>query len=152
MLEIKSNFIIAFKTITPIMNTKSIPFLMLGLATISVILFSNGIVSAQQQVEDDAAGSLLNSTGLSPNSTQMNNVTSQSDNPIVQSIDAAIKALNNGDKDGAKKLLLTAEESLEGKSNLQDAEKRVEASLAALKDGDTNAAISHAEEAIKNIP
>ena len=152
MLEIKSNFIIAFKTITPIMNIKSIPFLMLGLATISVILFSNGIVSAQQQTADQTADSLLNSMGLSPNSTQMNNVTSPSDNPTVQSIDAAIKSLNNDDKDGAKKLLLTAEESLEGKSDLQNAEKRVEASLAALKNGDTNAAISHAEEAIKNIP
>jgi hypothetical protein len=70
----------------------------------------------------------------------------------VQSIDAAIKALNDGDKDAAKKLLLKAEESLEGKPDLEGAEKRVEASLAALKDGDTNAAISHAEEAKKNLP
>jgi hypothetical protein len=34
-----------------------------------------------------------------------------------------------------KKLLLKAEEALEGKSDLVDAEKRIEASLAALKDG-----------------
>jgi hypothetical protein len=85
------------------------------------------------------------------NSTLANNATSQSDNPTVQSIDAAIKALNDDDKDTAKKLLLKAEESLEGKADLVDAEKRVEASLAALKDGDINGAISHAEEAKKNL-
>ena len=83
----------------------------------------------------------------------MNNATSStpSDNPVVQSIEAAIKAINDGDKDSGKKLLLKAEEALEGKSDLVDAEKRVEASLAALKDGDNNAAISHAEEAKKNL-
>ena len=74
-----------------------------------------------------------------------------SDNPVVQSIDAAIKAIKDGDKDSGKKSLLKAEEALEGKSNLADAEKRVEASLAALKDGDNNAAISHAEEAKKSL-
>lgn len=133
------------------MKTKSVVFLMLGLATISVVLFSNGIVSHAQTNSSDAT--LNSNMSLSGNnSTQVNNATSQSDNPTVQSLDAAIKALNDGDKDGGKKLLLKAEESLEGKSDLQDAEKRVEASLAALKDGDTNAAISNAEDAIKNIP
>lgn len=133
------------------MKTKSIVFLMLGLATISIILFSNGIVLHAQTTDSNV--SLNSNTSLSGNNaTQENNATSQLDNPTVQSLDAAIKALNDGDKDGSKKLLLQAEESLEDKSDLQDAEKRVEASLAALKDGDTNAAISHAEEAIKNIP
>jgi hypothetical protein len=58
-----------------------------------------------------------------------------SDNLIVQSIDAAIKAIKDGDKDSGKKLLLKAE-SIGGKSDLVDAEKRIEASFAALKDGD----------------
>jgi len=48
-------------------------------------------------------------------------------------------------------LLLKAEEALEGKSDLVDAEKRIEASLAALKDGDDNGAISQADEAKRNI-
>jgi uncharacterized membrane-anchored protein len=134
------------------MKTKSILSMMLGLvATISIFLISNGIVSYAQSNSSEVT--LDTNTSISAsNSTQVNNATSQSDNPTVQSIDAAIKALNDGDKDGAKKLLLKAEESLEGKPDLENAEKRVEASLAALKDGDTNAAISHAEEAKKNLP
>ena len=134
------------------MKTKSISSMMLGLvATISIFLISNGIVSYAQSNSSEVT--LDTNTSISTsNSTQVNNATSQSDNPTVQSIDAAIKALNDGDKDGAKKLLLKAEESLEGKPDLENAEKRVEASLAALKDGDTNAAISHAEEAKKNLP
>jgi len=132
------------------MKTKLIASMMLGLAAISMLFFSNGIVSyAQSNSSEVTLGT--NTTISASNSTQMNNSTSHSDNPTVQSIDEAIKALNGGDKDTAKKLLLKAEESLEGKSNLEGAEKRVEAALAALKDGDINSAISHAEEAKKNI-
>jgi hypothetical protein len=132
------------------MKRKSINSMMLGLAAISVLLFSHGIVSYAQNYSPNATLS-ANTSSATSNSTLANNATSQSDNPTVQSIDAAIKALNDGDKDTAKKLLLKAEESLEGKSDLVDAEKRVEASLAALKDGDINGAISHAEEAKKNL-
>ena len=124
---------------------------MLGLATISIILVSNGIVSyAQTNSSDLTVG--YNTSISTSNSTNVNNATStSSDNPVVQSIDAAIKAIKDGDKDSGKKSLLKAEEALEGKSDLVDAEKRVEASLAALKDGDNNAAISHAEEAKKSL-
>lgn len=132
------------------MKTKSISYMVLGLAAISVLLFSNGIVSHAQSNSSEVTMGTNTSISAS-NSTQVNNTTSQSDNPTVQSIDAAIKALNDGDKDTAKKLLLKAEESLEGKSGQEDAEKRVEAALAALKDGDINSAISHAEEAKKNL-
>jgi len=132
------------------MKNKSIQSIMLGLATISIILVSNGIVSyAQTNSSDITVG--YNSSISNSSSTTVNNATSTSDNPVVQSIDAAIKAIKDGDKDTGKKLLLKAEEALEGKSDLVDAEKRVEASLAALKDGDNNAAISHAEEAKKSI-
>ena len=41
--------------------------------------------------------------------------------------------------------------ALEDKPNLANAEKQIEASLKALKDGDTNAAITHAEKAKKNL-
>ena len=132
------------------MKNKSIQSIMLGLATISIILVSNGIVSyAQTNSSDITVG--YNSSISKSSSTTVNNTTSTSDNPVVQSIDAAIKAIKDGDKDSGKKSLLKAEEALEGKSDLVDAEKRVEASLAALKDGDNNAAISHAEEAKKNL-
>jgi hypothetical protein len=132
------------------MKTKSISYMVLGLAAISVLLFSNGIVSHAQSNSSEVTMGTNTSISAS-NSTQVNNTTSQSHNPTVQSIDAAIKALNDDDKDTAKKLLLKAEESLEGKSGQEDAEKRVEAALAALKDGDINSAISHAEEAKKNL-
>lgn len=133
------------------MKNKSIQSIMLGLATISIILVSNGFVSyAQTNSSDLTVGS--NSSISNSSSTTVNNATSTpSDNPVVQSIDAAIKAIKDGDKDSGKKSLLKAEEALEGKSDLVDAEKRVEASLAALKDGDNNAAISHAEEAKKSL-
>ena len=132
------------------MKTKLITPVMLGFAAISMILFSNGIVlHAQSNSSEVTLGT--NTTIASSNSTQANNSTSASDNPTAQSIVEAIKALNGGDKDAAKKLLLKAEESLEGKSNLEDAEKRVEAALAALKDDDINSAISHAKEAKKKI-
>ncbi len=132
------------------MKNKSIQSIMLGLATISIMLVSNGIVSyAQTNSSDITVG--YNSSISNSSSTTVNNATSTSDNPVVQSIDAAIKAIKDGDKDTGKKLLLKAEEALEGKSDLVDAEKRVEASLAALKDGDNNAAISHAEEAKKSL-
>ena len=124
---------------------------MLGLATISIILVSNGIVSYAQTNSSDITVE-YNSSISNSSSTTVNNATSTpSDNPVVQSIDAAIKAIKDGDKDSGKKSLLKAEEALEGKSDLVDAEKRVEASLAALKDGDNNAAISHAEEAKKSL-
>ena len=132
------------------MKNKSIQSIMLGLATVSIILVSNGIVSyAQTNSSDITVG--YNSSISNSSSTTVNNTTSTSDNPVVQSIDAAIKAIKDGDKDSGKKSLLKAEEALEGKSDLVDAEKRVEASLAALKDGDNNAAISHAEEAKKSL-
>lgn len=132
------------------MKNKSIQSILLGLATISIILVSNGIVSyAQTNSSDITVG--YNSSISNSSSTTVNNATSTSDNPVVQSIDAAIKAIKDGDKDSGKKSLLKAEEALEGKSDLADAEKRVEASLAALKDGDNNAAISHAEEAKKSL-
>ena len=133
------------------MKNKSIQSIMLGLATISIILVSNGIVSyAQTNSSDITVG--YNSSISNSSSTTVNNATlTPSDNPVVQSIDAAIKAIKDGDKDSGKKSLLKAEEALEGKSDLVDAEKRVEASLAALKDGDNNAAISHAEEAKKSL-
>ncbi|MGC1262409.1 MAG: hypothetical protein WA932_00435, partial [Nitrososphaeraceae archaeon] len=97
------------------MKNKSIQSIMLGLATISIILVSNGFVSyAQTNSSGPTAG--YNSSISNSSSTTVNNTTSStpSDNPVVQSIDAAIKAIKDGDKDSGKKLLLKAEEALEG--------------------------------------
>jgi hypothetical protein len=49
------------------------------------------------------------------------------------------------------KQLLEAEKLLEGVQSAIDAEKRIEAAIKALKDGDSNGSISQAEEAKKVI-
>jgi hypothetical protein len=124
---------------------------MFGIATISLLLVSNSVGTSAQTNFTNAIGD-SNVSNSTLNSTSVTNSTStNSDNPIVQSVDAAIKAIKDGYKDSGKKLLLKAEEALEGKSDLVDAEKRIEASLAALKDGDNNGAISQADEAKRNI-
>jgi hypothetical protein len=131
------------------MKNKSIQFLMFGILT-SVVVASHGVVSyAQTNSSMPTIGT--NTSSSSINSTTNNSTAIVSDNPVVQSIEKAIKAIRDGDNKSGKKSLLEAEEALEGKSDLVDAEKRVEAALAALKDGDNNGAISHAEEAMKKI-
>ena len=130
------------------MKNKSIQFLMFGILS-SIILVSHGIASyAQTNSSNPTIGT---NTSISSSNSTANSTSIQSDYPVVQSIEKAIKAIKDGDNKSGKKSLLEAEEALEGKSDLVDAEKRVEAALAALKDGDTNGAISHAEEAMKNI-
>ena len=117
------------------MNNKTIQSIMFGIAIISILLISNSIGTSAQTNFSNAIGD-SNVSNSTINSTSVtNSTTTHSDNPKVQSIDAAIKAIKDGDKDLGKKLLLKAEEALEGKSDLVDAEKRIEASLAALKDG-----------------
>ena len=129
------------------MKNKSIQFLMFGILT-SVIVASHGVVSYSQT---NSSMPTIGTNTSSINSTTTNSMAVQSDNPVVQSIEKAIKAIRDGDNKSGKKSLLEAEEALEGKSDLVDAEKRVEAALAALKDGDNNGAISHAEEAMKKM-
>ena len=59
--------------------------------------------------------------------------------------------IKGGDTDGAKKSLYQAEAGLEDQPNQGGAEKQIEASLKALKDGDTNGALTHAEEANNSL-
>ena len=76
------------------------------------------------------------------------------DNPnsaIIISIDSGISMIKGGDNDGAKKALYQAEASLEDQPNQSGAEKHIEASLMALKDGDTSGALTHAAEAKKGL-
>jgi hypothetical protein len=94
---------------------------------------------------------MSNASAVSNSSGITNTTSSTSDNPVLKSIDDAISAIKSSDNKAGKKLLYEAESALEGKSDVVDAEKRIEASLQALKDGDTNAAISHAEEAKKSL-
>lgn len=111
-----------------------------SLAILPLLLISGSVVAFGQ-------------TNIS-NTTQTSNQTgasSDSNNDIIQSIDSGITSINNGDNDGAKKSFYQAELALEDKPDLSSVEKQIEASLKALKDGDTNAAITHAEEAKKSL-
>jgi hypothetical protein len=113
---------------------------MFSLAILPLLLISNGVVAfGQSNITNATAAS--NQTGTS----------SDYYNEIMQSIDSGIASINNGDSDGAKKSFYQAELALEDKPDLSNVEKQIEASLKALKDGDTNAAITHAEEAKKNL-
>jgi hypothetical protein len=74
-----------------------------------------------------------------------------SNDPIVIQIDAAISAINDGKTDEGRKSLFEAEKLMEGKPSIADSEKRVEAAIKALSDGDTNGSVSQAEEAKKSL-
>jgi hypothetical protein len=116
-------------------NQKSINGFLFLVATITILAISNSIASYGQT-----------------NSTSSNQTgTSTSSNPVVKSIDTAISSIKGGDNNSGRKSLLQAESNLEGNSKAVDAEKHVEASLQALKDGDTNGAINHAELAKKSL-
>lgn len=97
------------------------------------------------------ATTLLNTQALAQtaNSSNTTSTTNNSANSkVISDIKNAIDNLNKGDSKTAKKDLLTSEDQLEGKPGASDAEKHIEASLQALKDGDNKGAITHAQGAI----
>lgn len=108
------------------------------LAIVPLLLISSSVISFGQ----------TNATTL--NQTNIGSA-DNSNSEIIKSIDSSISMIRSGDNAGAKKSLLQAESSLEDKLNLSGAEKHIEASLKALKDGDTNGALTHAEEAKKGL-
>jgi hypothetical protein len=75
--------------------------------------------------------------------------TNASNDPVIMHIDTAISAIKSGDNEQGRKHLLQAEKMLEGVETAIDAEKRIEAALKTLKDGDSNGSIGQAEEAKK---
>jgi len=111
------------------------------LAIVPLLLISSSALSFGQ----------TNTTNNTNTSNQTNIAANNPNSKVIQSIDSGISMIKNGDKDGAKKSLYQAESSLEDQPNQSGAEKHIEASLQALKDGDTNGAITHAEEAKKSL-
>ena len=102
------------------------------------------------------SGMVVSTATAQSNTTEMNATTnatmkasSSSDDPVVTYIDAAIGAIKEEKTDEGRKHLLEAEKLLEGKPYVADSEKRIEAAIKALKDGDSNGSISQAEEAKK---
>ena len=106
------------------------------IAIVPLLLISNSVISYGQT---NTTSSNQTGNASSPNSD------------IIKSIDSSISMIKSSDSEGAKKSLLQAESSLEDKPNLSGAEKHIEASLKALKEGDTNGALTHAEEAKKGL-
>ena len=107
------------------------------LAIVPLLLISNSVISYGQTNTTNATNQT--STPGGPNSD------------LIKLIDSGILMIKSGDNEGAKKSLLQAESGLEDKPNVSGAEKHIEASLKALKDNDTNGALTHAEEAKKGL-
>jgi len=119
-------------------NTKILSTILISGAITGLILMSNIVVSnATMQSNDDASTTTTTST------------TKSSNDKVIMHIDAAISSIKNGNNDEGRKQLLEAEKLLEGVQSAVDAEKRIEAALKILKDGDSNGSISQAEEAKK---
>ena len=91
---------------------------------------------------------VLSSATLQSNDNTNTTAANSSNEQVIKQIDAAaIMAIKSGDTDGGRKQLLQTEKSLEGVTSAVDAEKRIEAAIKILKDGDSNGSISQAEEA-----
>jgi hypothetical protein len=118
-------------------NTNILSTILITGAITGLILMSNIILSsATMQSNNDA-------------STTATSTTKSSNDKVIMQIDSAISSIKSGDNDEGRKQLLEAEKSLEGVTSAVDAEKRIEAALKILKDGDSNGSISQAEEAKK---
>jgi hypothetical protein len=111
-------------------------------AIAALILMSNIVLSsATMQSNSDTSTSATTATTTS--------TTKSSNDKVIMNIDSAISFIKSGDNDEGRKQLLEVEKSLEGVTAAVDAEKRIEAALKILKDGDSNGSISQAEEAKK---
>jgi hypothetical protein len=91
----------------------------------------------------------MQSNDASTSATTAAESSSSSNDAVIMHIDSAISAIKSGDNDEGRKQLLQAEKLLEGVASAVDSEKRIEAALKILKDGDSNGSISQAEEAKK---
>ena len=118
-------------------NVSILPAILISGAIAGLILMSNIVPStATMQSNGDT-------------STTAATTTKSSNDQVIMHIDSAISSIKSGDNDEGRKQLLQAEKLLEGVESAVDSEKRIEAALKILKDGDSNGSISQAEEAKK---
>jgi hypothetical protein len=118
-------------------NVSILPTILITGAIAGLILMSNIFLStATMQSNGDT-------------STTAATTTKSSNDQVIMHIDSAISSIKSGDNDEGRKQLLQAEKLLEGVESAVDSEKRIEAALKILKDGDSNGSISQAEEAKK---
>ena len=120
-------------------NTNILSTILLTGSIAGLILMSNIVLSS----------ATMQSNGDTSTTAPTTSTTKSSNDKVIMNIDAAISSIKSGDNDEGRKQLLEAEKSLEGVESAVDAEKRIEAALKILKDGDSNGSISQAEEAKK---
>jgi hypothetical protein len=119
-------------------NTHILSATLITGAIAGMILMSNIVLSNATTMQS-------NNTGTTAATT----TTKSSNDQVIMHIDAAISAIKSGDNDKGRTHLLEAEKSLEGVKSAVDSEKRIEAAIKILKDGDSNGSISQAEQAKK---
>ncbi len=120
-------------------NVGILPAILITGAIAGLILMSNIVLSsATMQSNGDTT---MTSTAT----------TKSSNDQVIMHIDSAISAIKSGDNDKGRKQLLEAEKLLEGVESAVDSEKRIEAAIKTLKDGDSNGSISQAEQAKKSL-
>ena len=118
-------------------NISILPAILITGAIAGLILMSNTVLSTATMQSNNGASITAATTSTTKSSTDQ----------VIMHIDSAISAIKGGDNDKGRKQLLEAEKLLEGVESAVDAEKRIEAALKILKDGDSNGSISQAEEA-----
>ena len=124
-------------------NTNILPMALLTTALLGLMVASGSVIST--------ATAQSNTTATNATTNATTNTSSSTDDPVVVQIDAAISAIKDGKTDEGRKHLFEAEKLMEGKPSIADSEKRVEAAIKALSDGDANGSISQAEEAKKSL-
>ena len=128
------------------MKTENTRILLVALLTITLsgLMIASGLVIPTAKAQSNA-------TEMNATSNATSNTSSSTDDPVVVQTDAAIIAIKDGKTDEGRKHLLEAEKLMEGRPSIADSEKRIEAAIKALNDGDSNGSISQAEEAKKSL-
>jgi H2-forming N5,N10-methylenetetrahydromethanopterin dehydrogenase-like enzyme len=122
-------------------NNTNIPSTILITGAITALTVMSNIVLSSSTRQSKDANTSATTAAESPSSS----FTDQ----VIMHLDSAISAIKSGDNDEGRKQLLQAEKLLEGVESAVDSEKRIEAALKILKDGDSNGSISQADEAKK---
>jgi len=121
-------------------NNTNIPSTILITGAITALIMMSNIVLSRATTQSKDA---------STSATIAAESSSSSADQVIMHLDSAISAIKSGNNDEGRKQLIQGEKLLEGVESAVESEKRVEAAIKALKDGDSNASISQSEEAKK---
>ena len=121
-------------------NNTNIPSTILITGAITALIMMSNIVLSRATTQSKDA---------STSATIAAESSSSSADQVIMHLDSAISAIKSGNNDEGRKQLIQGEKLLEGVESAVESEKRIEAAIKALKDGDSNASISQSEEAKK---